>query len=154
MSDFIETEPDPNLEQDDRFPSGPWEGYFLQPGMPGRHGMELVLTFRQGTVRGEGRDVVGDFLIRGSYEIDTGKCWWSKHYLGRHDVAYQGYAEGHGIWGVWEIATFFRGGFHIWPLGQGSGEHEEVSEEVDQPKLIGIGANSLGSESLGDEDPF
>ena len=24
-------EPDPDLEQDDRFPSGPWKGFFLQP---------------------------------------------------------------------------------------------------------------------------
>ena len=149
-----EPEPDPTLEQDDRFPSGPWEGYFLQPGLPGRHGMELVLVFREGTLRGDGRDVIGDFLIRGSYDKDSGKCWWSKRYLGRHDVAYQGYAEGRGIWGTWEITTSFKGGFHIWPLGEGSGESQQVAEEVDTPALVGAGASSLGSETLGDSDPF
>ncbi len=140
----IDQEPDSTLEQDDRFPSGPWEGYFLQPGMPGRHGMELRLTFRAGTLQGEGRDLIGDFLIKGGYDRDSGKCWWSKRYLGLHDVAYLGYNEGRGIWGVWEITVNFKGGFHIWPLGQGSGEGEQVSEEVDTPILIGAGGPGLG----------
>ena len=149
----IDEVPDPTLEQDDRFPSGPWEGYFLQPGLPGRHGMELFLTFREGTLSGEGRDVVGEFLIKGSYERDSGKCWWSKRYVGRHDVAYQGYNEGRGIWGMWEITASFKGGFHIWPLGMGSGDEEVVSEEVDTPALIGVGIG-LGSETLDDSDSF
>ena len=42
-------EPDPDLEQDSRFPSGPWKGFFLQPVLPGRHWMELNLTFRRGS---------------------------------------------------------------------------------------------------------
>lgn len=154
MTDPIDDIPDPTLEQDDRFPSGPWEGYFLQPGLPGRHGMELILSFQQGAVRGDGRDVVGDFLIKGTYDCESGKCWWSKRYIGRHDVAYQGYAEGRGIWGTWEITSSFKGGFHIWPLGQGSGESQNVSEEVDTPVLVGAGANGFGSETLGDSDSF
>lgn len=144
-------EPSPTEEQDDRFPSGPWEGYFLQPGL-GRQGMELVLTFREGVIRGDGRDIIGDFLIRGKYELESGKSWWTKHYIGLHDVAYQGYAEGHGIWGTWEIAAYFRGGFHIWPVGQASGEAQAVAEEVDRPRLVSVGASSLGSETLNDED--
>ena len=148
----IDQIPDPTLEQDDRFPSGRWEGYFLQPGLPGKHGMELVLTFRDGTLTGDGRDIVGEFLIRGTYERDSGKCWWSKRYIGRHDVAYQGYAEGRGIWGTWEISSTFKGGFHIWPVGHGSGESQEVSEEVDTPTLIGAGVGINGSENLNDSD--
>lgn len=152
MTEPIDDTPDPILEQDDRFPTGPWEGYFLQPGLPGRHGMELILSFGQGVIRGDGRDVVGDFLIKGTYDCESGKCWWSKRYIGRHDVAYQGYAEGRGIWGTWEITSSFKGGFHIWPLGQGSGESENVSEEVDTPVLVGTGAIDFGSETLADSD--
>lgn len=152
MTQPIDQEPDSTLEQDDRFPSGPWEGYFLQPGMPGRHGMELRLTFRAGTLQGEGRDLIGDFLMKGGYDRDSGKCWWSKRYLGLHDVAYLGYNEGRGIWGVWEITVNFKGGFHIWPLGQGSGEGEQVSEEVDTPILIGAGGPGLGMGELDSSD--
>ncbi len=116
--------------------------------------MELFLTFREGKMRGEGRDIIGEFLISGSYERDSGNCWWSKRYLGRHDVSYQGYNEGRGIWGVWEITTTFKGGFHIWPLGHGSGESQDVSEEADIPALVGVGADSFGSETLNDSDSF
>ena len=45
------------VESDDRFPSGPWKGFFLQPILPGRHWMELILTFREGVMTGEGRFV-------------------------------------------------------------------------------------------------
>ena len=70
------------------------------------------------------------------YQLADGKCHWTKKYLGKHDVAYQGYNEGRGIWGVWEINSSFKGGFHIWPFGQGTGESQEVSEEVDTPSLL------------------
>src|SRR5262249_52341192 len=51
------------------------------------------------------------------YQTADGKCWWTKCYLGKHEVAYQGWSEGRGIWGLWEIPRIGRGGFHIWPKG-------------------------------------
>ena len=64
---------DPNpaldLETDPRFPSGRWIGFFLDKRLPGKHQMELLLTFRQGEVTGEGRDKVGKFLVRGRYGV-------------------------------------------------------------------------------------
>ena len=57
--------PDTNpidLETDARFPSGRWTGFFLQVQVPGKHQMELLLTFRQGSMTGEGRDWVGEFM--------------------------------------------------------------------------------------------
>ncbi len=51
------------LETDPRFPSGPWTGFFLQKEIPGKHTMELRLTFRAGSMTGEGRDWVGPFLV-------------------------------------------------------------------------------------------
>jgi hypothetical protein len=132
-------EPDLKVEQDSRFPSGPWTGFFLQPALPGRHWMELGLTFRQGTLSGEGRDWVGAFLIKGKYETDSGKCWWTKQYIGQHFIFYQGYNEGKGIWGTWEdpLSSTNRGGFHIWPEGMGdpTGGHA-LAEAIEEPVEI------------------
>src|SRR5687768_16933045 len=101
--------PEPSVESDERFPSGPWTGFFLQPLREGRQWMELHLTFRGGSLRGDGRDWVGEFVVAGKYDVGDGRCWWSKRYLGKHDVAYQGFNEGKGIWGVWEMGRDWRG---------------------------------------------
>lgn len=118
---------------DARFPSGPWTGFFLQPDLPGRHAMELHLTFTEGQVQGEGRDRIGAFLIRGRFQVEDGRCWWTKAYLGLHDVHYQGYNEGKGIWGLWEIETPWRGGFHIWPEGMDDPTKPRMTTSEDLP---------------------
>jgi hypothetical protein len=126
-------------ETDPRFPSGRWTGFFLQPQLPGKHQMELLLTFRQGLVNGEGRDRVGAFTIRGRYSLEDGKCTWTKHYIGRHDVFYSGYGEERGIWGKWDIPAeqnrglHWHGGFFIWPEGMGDPTGEHLEEEADLP---------------------
>lgn len=137
MAAFVELETDP------RFPSGPWIGFFLQPHIPGRHMMELRLKFRHGSMTGEGRDRVGRFVIKGRYAVEDGKCYWTKRYLGKHDVFYQGYNEGKGIWGAWEIppgpkSLGFRlhGGFHIWPEGMGDPTNQHLTEEADLPAPV------------------
>jgi hypothetical protein len=126
----------PRLETDPRFPSGPWTGFFLQREFPGRHLMELHLTFRDGLVTGHGRDRFGDFVLRGGYDLADGKCSWLKHYVGRHDVLYHGYNEGKGIWGVWDIPPLYRGGFHIWPEGMGDPTRPELTEEAEPPAPV------------------
>ena len=128
----------PPVETDSRFPSGPWHGFFLMAHMPGRHRMELHLSFRQGVMTGEGRDMIGPFLIRGKYNLDDGKCLWSKRYVGKHDVAYQGYNEGKGIWGLWEIPPTWRGGFHIWPAAMGDPTNHTLSKAIDEPRDIQV----------------
>jgi hypothetical protein len=132
--------PDPaTSETDPRFPSGPWTGFFLQRQLPGRHLMELRLTFRLGQLTGEGRDLVGKFVLRGRYSTADGKCRWTKRYLGRHDVYYQGFNEGKGIWGTWEIppeqnaGQHYHGGFHIWPEGMTDPTQSHLVEEADLP---------------------
>lgn len=117
-----------NLEQDHRFPSGAWTGFFLQCWLPGRNTMDLDLSFRTGDLMGEGRGRVGAFTIDGSYDVADGNCRWIKPSVGMHPVAYRGMNDGHGIWGVWEIHLpgglyTDRGGFHIWP------DETHVSEE-------------------------
>ncbi len=128
------------LEQDSRFPSGPWKGFFLQPHLKsGRSWMDLHLSFSNGSMRGEGRDWVGSFIITGRYELDGGKCWWTKRYIGKHDVAYQGYNEGKGIWGLWEIPPTWKGGFHIWPVAMGDPNLDKLTESIEEPSLVSVG---------------
>jgi hypothetical protein len=141
-------------ETDSRFPSGAWNGFFLQPSRPGRNWMELRLRFFNGKMDGHGRDFVGKFNLNGKYDLETGKCSWSKQYLGQHDVAYQGYNEGKGIWGVWEIARVTRdgrGGFYIWPHGMadptGSTLHAEEDRPVPELETVSVWSD-LGSEYI------
>jgi len=124
----------PNVEHDERFPSGPWTGFFLQKLGSGRHWMELHLTFRSGKITGDGRDWVGQFAITGRYSSQDGKCRWVKRYVGKHDVGYEGYNEGRGIWGLWNInVPPMRGGFHIWPIGMPDPTQNRLGEEADIP---------------------
>ena len=114
-----------NLETDSRFPSGEWGGFYLQPSVNrDRRRMNLSLTFKGGSFTGEGKDGVGEFLIRGRYDLKSGEVTFRKHYLLQHSVFYHGWNEGKGIWGMWEIASRVvrdavvdKGGFHIWPNG-------------------------------------
>ncbi len=124
------------LETDPRFPSGPWTGFFLQPLLPGRHLMELRLTFQAGVMTGEGRDWVGPFTVRGRYCLADGTCYWTKRYTGKHDVFYKGYNEGKGIWGVWNILALFHGGFHIWPEGMADPTQPVLHEAADPPAPV------------------
>jgi hypothetical protein len=133
------------LEQDPRFPSGPWTGFFLQYWLPGRHPTDLRLTCRDGELVGTGHDWVGAYTIDGHYDLGTGRCEWTKQYLGRHAVAYRGVNNGRGIWGVWEIRQLGglyvdRGGFHLWPEGT------DVSEESDDTEraLLAVMREELG----------
>jgi hypothetical protein len=126
----------PELETDPRFPSGPWVGYFVQFG---KHLTELRLTFKQGAMTGEGRDWVGDYLVRGRYDLANGKCYWTKSYIGQHDVFYDGYNEGKGIWGRWEVVPYghtYHGGFHIWPEGMDDPTQQHLAAEADLPAPV------------------
>ncbi len=128
----------PLLETDPRFPSGPWVGFFLQKEIPGKHSMEMRISFQNGALVGEGRDWVGNFTMRGRYFVEDGKAYWTKRYAGKHDVFYQGFNEGKGIWGTWEIAKSksghsYRGGFHIWPEAMPDPTTNHLAAEADIP---------------------
>lgn len=127
------------LETDPRFPSGEWRGFFQQP-KDRRHDMELLLTFRDGRMTGEGRDRIGHFHVNGKYDVDDGRCRWTKQYVKKHAVAYDGYNEGKGIWGVWryrEGSWSISAGFHIWPVGMGDPTGEKLAAEAEEPVLVG-----------------
>lgn len=109
-------------ELDDRFPTGEWVGFFIQPGSPRRYGMELFLEFADGNVAGGGKDLIAEFAITGDYEIDTGSCSWKKQYLGMHRVIYTGQASSGGIIGSWVIPDnppSWTGPYFVWPRAMG-----------------------------------
>jgi len=115
-----------------RFPSGPWTGFYnYAPG--DRHGMDLELVFSNGALSGDGVDDIGRFFVKGRYDAAHSECYWTKTYVGGHDVFYRGFREGKGIWGTWEITVLDHGGFHIWPRRAGAGEEDAASEEVAEP---------------------
>ena len=114
------------------FPSGPWTGFYnYRPG--DRHQMELKLTFANGNMSGDGNDDVGRFLIKGRYDTASRECYWTKTYVGAHDVFYRGFREGKGIWGTWEITIRYHGGFHIWPRQAGEGEAQSETAAFEVP---------------------
>ena len=130
-------EPIPQFnEADDRFPSGKWAGFWTYSGRKERHPMDLILTFRDGEMSGEGLDFIGPFVVAGKYQLSDGKCWWDKQYVGRHAVGYSGFNEGKGIWGTWEIPYVgieHKGGFHIWPDGMSDPTELRLGEELELP---------------------
>ena len=104
--------------------------------------MELHLTFSNGMLNGDGADDIGSFLIKGRYDPSSGECYWTKSYLGAHDVFYRGFREGKGIWGTWEIKLFNHGGFHIWPRQAGTGAQE--NERAERPEPVEAVATDAG----------
>ncbi len=122
-----------DVETDPRFPAGKWVGFWTQT-LPTRDRpkQELALSFHKGEITGEGRDRIGKFLIRGFYSIEDGRCRWTKRYIGKHDVYYEGFNEGKGIWGKWSI-DFNHGGFHIWPEGMSDPTSPALEAEADVP---------------------
>jgi hypothetical protein len=95
--------------------------------------MDLQLTFSNGAMSGDGADDVGRFLVKGCYDAASRECYWTKSYLGAHDVFYRGFREGKGIWGTWEITIQYHGGFHIWPRQAGEGEARAETAAVEEP---------------------
>lgn len=128
---------DAHGDDDPRFPSGPWTGFYLDPRHPGRHKMDLDLAFTRGKIGGAGADRVGVFTIFGRYS-DDGECRWTKEYS-HHDVTYRGFREGKGIWGTWilnELGRTIRGGFQIWPKGHGDGIGQTIEEQAPAPPVL------------------
>ena len=103
--------------------------------------MDLVLCFGDGMISGDGNDDIGQFVVTGRYDEANCECYWTKTYIGAHDVYYRGFREGKGIWGVWELPNE-SGGFHVWPLGQEEGERDHESAEEPAP-LEAVAAETL-----------
>lgn len=97
------------------FPSGEWNGFYLEKHRSERGWMHLYLAFVDESIKGEGTDYVGPWTCSGTYDPETNVCVFKKDYLGKHSVTYSGHASENGIVGQWEIACLLSGEFHIWP---------------------------------------
>ena len=86
------------------YPSGRWEGFWVQEHY-GRQSMRAFeLHFADGTITGGGKDIVGRFTFTGAYDTKTGRVLMVKQYVGKHAVRYTGEPDGEGsIQGTWEI---------------------------------------------------
>jgi len=79
---------------EESFPSGPWTGFYnYNFRRVEKHRMDLSLAFVNGSMTGEGIDDVGRFLIKGRYDSVNGECYWTKSYIGAHDVFYRGFSR-------------------------------------------------------------
>jgi hypothetical protein len=123
--------PEINPMSDGQFPSGQWVGFYTYASLSKRYLMDLILEFRDGHIAGEGADGIGLFGIDGRYYPKEGECNWIKTYFGRHSVEYSGFREQKGIWGTWTIGPT-KGGFHIWPIGEGATLEKLRAEAEDE----------------------
>ena len=97
--------------------SGRWQGFWKQLFL-GRQSMTpFTLRFAEGSVTGQGRDIVGRFTFSGSYDEITGAVRMVKQYIGRHQVLYVGQPDGEGcIQGTWRISETDKGPFLLRPV--------------------------------------
>ncbi len=106
--------PNVNPETDERFPSGTWTGFFVQQEIYyGRCWMDIFLRFSNGIVKGEWHDIVGPFVMRGKYELDSAVVSIHKDYIEANHVYYKGRHKGKAISGIWHLPSM-RGPFIIW----------------------------------------
>ena len=110
------------------YPSGVWRGYWEQPVF-GRQPMnDFLLRFADGVVEGEGRDIVGRFTFRGTYD-DQGNVVLVKQYIGRHRVLYRGRYDGEGaIHGTWSIGEAWSGPFALSPVRPSPGPDSPIQD--------------------------
>ena len=120
----------PSTEQHPHFPSGEWEGFYLQFGT--EHKMLCQLTFKNGQVSGTCQDAVGASTWKGTYDAQAGTCQMVKSYK-THEVTYKGLVDENGYWGKWTILGW-ESGFHIWPRKTAKGSAKVEQESIKKEK--------------------
>lgn len=118
-------------------PSGEWVGYYTYHAKPTKCPMHQTLEFGEGLVRGAGIDNPGQFVIDGSYDEASRRVQWTKKYVGKHDVRYEGIAKNGEIIGAWSLTQLkqgrevsLHGEFRIWPLPDGQYGDDESLQSV------------------------
>src|SRR5882762_2459921 len=87
------------------FPSRRWTGFYNYGRSTRKHRMDLVLAFCNHTISGDGSDDIGRFFLAGRFDVTNGECYWTKTYIGAHEVYYRGFRECKGIWGYGNCLT-------------------------------------------------
>ena len=143
---------------DETFQSGKWTGFYLYGNRRGgRHRQDMELTFAFGSIiRGSGNDDIGAFQIEGEFYPQSGEATWTKTYIDRHSVHHRGYRDAmkKAIWGIWEIGDGSKGGFKIWPVGQGADDGETETETKAQPTTAVAGKPALVGATVKSNDRF
>ncbi|XP_056016178.1 uncharacterized protein LOC125675541 [Ostrea edulis] len=70
--------------------SGFWSGYYTQSDIRYPFSIQLFLGNFDGSVKGEGTDNIGNFMINGSWRKLDGSVKFTKQYIGAHSVVYDG----------------------------------------------------------------
>lgn len=111
------------------YPSGQWEGFWVQE-LFGRQAMTpFSLHFADGSVTGQGRDIIGRFTFAGTYDERTGAVVMVKQYVGKHQVLYRGMPDGEGsLQGTWSVGEGGTGPFLLKPVLQRPREDEPIQE--------------------------
>ena len=98
------------------YPSGRWEGFWVQEVYGQQAMTPFSLRFADGRVTGEGKDVIGRFTFAGEYDERTGRVVMIKTYP-THRVIYVGQPDGEGcIQGTWTIEGCDTGPFLLRPV--------------------------------------
>ncbi len=105
------------------YPSGRWDGFWVQAGWGRQPMTPFTLRFDGGRITGEGVDVIGPFTFAGTVDAGTGRVRRVKQYLGAHTVVYVGEPDGEGaILGTWAVGGV-KGPFGLKPvLGRPTGD--------------------------------
>jgi hypothetical protein len=111
------------------YPSGRWDGFWVQENY-GRQAMTpFTLNFAEGRITGQGKDMVGRFTFSGLYDEATGVVRMVKQYIGKHQVLYVGQPDGEGsIQGTWSIGPYNKGPFRLRPILQKPRGDEPIQE--------------------------
>jgi hypothetical protein len=114
------------------YPSGRWEGFWVQEYYGRQPMREFELRFVNGNITGSGKDMVGRFTFSGAYDMQTGRVMMVKQYVGKHAVRYTGDPDGEGcIQGTWEITSVFgrtTGTFMLKPVVRKPGADDPIEE--------------------------
>lgn len=66
--------------------------------------MDLVLTFCNHTISGDGSDDIGRFFLAGGFDVTKGECYWTKTYISAHEVYLPRVSRGQRDLGIMGIA--------------------------------------------------
>ncbi|MBA4188514.1 MAG: hypothetical protein C0467_10960 [Planctomycetaceae bacterium] len=111
------------------YPSGRWDGFWVQDHIGRRAMTPFYLHFASGQVTGEGKDVIGLFTFSGTFDETTGHIRLMKQYIGKHQVLYVGQPDGEGsIAGKWSIGEFHTGPFLLRPALAKPAGNEPIAE--------------------------
>ena len=102
--------------------------------------MQLFIEFFDGEMIGQGSDIVGEFVIKGEYALDTGGARFQKHYP-QYFVYYDGKHSGKAIGGLWHLPDS-QGRFIIWHESVGDPTIESLEAEAGVPVEGGALANT------------